>query len=503
MSALATAVTNTILLCTLTCLFAVPIGTFLAVFLSRTDVKARSAAWIFLGSQIALPLYVFAGGWCAALGTQGWLPAIGPDWLQTTQSTGTVVTVALVHGLASTPWVSFLISLGLTHSERSLEETAQLESGWTATLRDTVLPRLQVWVLASCLFCCLPVLTEMVVTNLFQVPSVAERIYLDASLGTVTPVTYVAATLFCILPVLLAGGLWLWVSPPWSEVAFRATHFPAGMISLGPARYAMSAAVWMLVLGLVVVPIASLVVKAGWRAETLPDGSARYGWDVQRLVQTAIEGFTEFGHEFYWSSQIAIASTCIASACAWLLLWLSGGRWRARAIVSVVMLLLVSIPGPAVGMLVIALMNRGEPAWVGYLYDATIAAPVLSQQFRLLPYAWVIAITISATIAQSTREQLQLDGFRPGLRFAWQLLPQVWRKLAAAWIILAVLSVGELSCSLLVLPPGMTTLSKRLFEMLHFGMRHRDSALCGVLIVLGWVVSFVLRKTLSDRRRPS
>lgn len=476
---------------------------FLAVFLSRTDVKARSTAWICLGSQIALPLYVFAGGWCAAFGTQGWLPAIGPDWLQTTQSTGTVVTVAFVHALASIPWVSYLISLGLTHSERSLEETAQLESGWSATLRDTVLPRLRLWVLASCLFCCLPVLTEMVVTNLFQVPSVAERIYLDASLGTVTPFTYVAATLFCMAPILLAGGVWIWLAPPWSEVAYRATHFPAATIALGRARYAFSCGVWLLVLGLVVVPIASLIVKAGWRAETLADGAAVYGWDVSRLVQTVIEGFTEFGHEFYWSSLIALASTSIAMVIAGLLLWLSSGRRLVRVIVSMVMMLLVSVPGPAVGMLVIALMNRGEPAWVGYLYDATIVAPVLSQQFRLLPYAWVIAITVSATIAHSTKEQLQLDGFRSGPQVAWQLLPQVWQKIVAACVILAVLSVGELSCSLLVLPPGMTTLSKRLFEMLHFGMRHQDSALCGVLIVLGWAVSFVLRKTLSDRSRPS
>lgn len=494
-----TAVENTILLCLLTCSFAVPLGAVLAILLVRTNVAGRTLAWVCLGSQIALPLYVFAGGWCAAVGTQGWLPAVMPSWFWSSQSTGSVLIVALVHALASVPWVCFLTSLGLTYSNRSVEETAQLEGGWWSVLRLAVAPQLRIWLMASCLFCCLPILTEMVVTNLYQVPSVAEQIYLDASLGTVTPMTYVAASLLCMLPVVLAGLLWFRLSPPWQDVAFRAANHPAEPVRLGASRLAFSGLVWGIVFALVAIPILSLGAKAGWKADTAADGSARYGWSLERFVQTIKEGGMLFGEEFTWSSLIGIASATIAMALAALLLRISVGSSSRRLVASCLMLLLVSVPGPAVGMFVTWLLNRGQPAFVGYLYDATITAPVLAQQFRLLPLAWVVALTICYTVAPSTAQQLSLDGIRPGVASFIQLLPQLWRKLAAAWVLLFVLSVGELSCSLLVLPPGMTTLSKRLFEMLHFGMRHQDSALCGVLVLLGWAVSFVLQKTLRDR----
>ena len=40
-----------------------------------------------------------------------------------------------------------------------------------------------------------------------------------------------------------------------------------------------------------------------------------------------------------------------------------------------------------------------------------------------------------------------------------------------------VLSVGELSASLLVLPPGVTTISVRIFQLLHYGVDDRVAAL--------------------------
>ncbi len=43
-----------------------------------------------------------------------------------------------------------------------------------------------------------------------------------------------------------------------------------------------------------------------------------------------------------------------------------------------------------------------------------------------------------------------------------------------AWLVLAAVSAGELSTHLLLLPPGVTTVAQRLFELLHFGMRYQD-----------------------------
>ncbi|MEZ6080107.1 MAG: hypothetical protein R3C56_31860 [Pirellulaceae bacterium] len=105
---------------------------------------------------------------------------------------------------------------------------------------------------------------------------------------------------------------------------------------------------------------------------------------------------------------------------------------------------------------------------------------------------------IVAGISPRIWEQAAVDGLT-GMQKLVRIIALTWRQWLVAVLILAVMSVGELSCSILVLPPGVATLSMRMFEMLHFGMRHQDSGLCGLLLVLGWLVALLSWKTLKDR----
>jgi ABC-type Fe3+ transport system permease subunit len=43
------------------------------------------------------------------------------------------------------------------------------------------------------------------------------------------------------------------------------------------------------------------------------------------------------------------------------------------------------------------------------------------------------------------------------------------------------LSVADLSAILLVLPPGVTPISARIFELLHYGVRYQESGVCLIL----------------------
>ena len=68
------AIWNSLLICCGCVAVTVPLGTVLAVLLMRTDVYGRRALAVALGSQLAVPLYVFAGSWNAGVGSQGWWP---------------------------------------------------------------------------------------------------------------------------------------------------------------------------------------------------------------------------------------------------------------------------------------------------------------------------------------------------------------------------------------------------------------------------------------------
>ncbi len=494
---LTNAILNTLLVCCGCIVAAVPCGAALAVLLVRTDLVGRRVLAVGLGSQLATPLYVFAGSWNAGFGGQGWWPL--SQVVAVKFDLAAFFAVIFIHAAAAIPWVVLIVSCGLIWSQRSLEESAMTEQGNRGVLFHVLLPGLRPWLALSCMWVCVPVLTEMVVTNLYQVPTVAEQVYLDASRGTVSPLTYPVAVVLCMLPIVASFVVFGRKLPAWSEVIARACQHVPSTLRLGGWKLVTSLASWFVLLILIGLPIVNLIVKAGWQPYVDANGMTRYGWTFARLIATARESFQLFHAEFYWSAMLAAASATASLGLAVILATLARSRVR-RFSISLLMLVMIGTPGAMVGVLCISLFNRAEPAFVGELYDRTLAAPILAQQFRLLPLAWMLTLGITAMIDRRSWELARGDGLSYLQTARTVLLPQTGRSWVIAWLILALVSVGELSTTILVLPPGVTTLSKRLFEMLHFGMRHQDSGLCLVLIFLGWLAAFSAWKTLIERK---
>jgi iron(III) transport system permease protein len=504
---LSRAIGNSLLICLGCIAVAVPIGSGLAVLLMRTNVSGRRALAIAIGSQLAVPLYVFAGSWNAGFGSQGWWPLT--QVLAVKFDLAALLAVIFIHSVAAIPWVCLITWCGLIWSQQSLEESALSEAGNRAVLLRVILPGLRPWLLLSSFWVCVPILTEMVVTNLYQVPTVAEQVYLDASRGTVSPLTYPVAVALCMLPVVSLALLLTRRLPPWSEMIARARQHTAVVLQLSspgsdlagtrrgarPWRFILSGGCWLLMLALVCLPIANLIVKAGWQPYVDAGNATRYGWSLGRFLVTLRESLTLFLPEFYWSAVLALTAASVAMALAACLVKLSS-KGSLRWIVGCLMLAMIGTPGALVGVLCIYLMNRSEPAILGQLYDQSIAAPVLAQQFRLLPLAWLFVQGILASIDRRSWELAKLEGLSTWQIMRTLVVPQTGALWLVAWMILMLVSVGELSTTILVLPPGVTTLSMRLFEMLHFGMRHQDSGLCLVLVLLGWLAAFTAWKTL-------
>ncbi len=485
------------LLCAGCIAIAVPLGCLLGILLLRTNIIGRKLLLIAFVSQLPIPLYVIAGSWNAGFGLQGWWPLAQTTALR--YESMSFIAALFIHAIALIPWIGLITGCGLTWSPRSLEESALSEAGVGAVIRRVMLPALRPWMGLACIWCCVPILTEMVVTNLYQVRTVAELIYLDASRGTVSGLTYPAAVLLCILPVvicLVVAGRRL---PPWSELISRAVQHPPRVLSLGAARIPLSLFSWCVGLAVVGLPVANLIVKAGWQPYVDETQVTRYGWAATRFALTVKESILLYLNEFYWSAVLAVTAATLAIAVAIGLAAITRPGWR-RWCVHAVMLILLGTPGAMVGTTLIYLLNRSEPALFGWLYDHTLTAPILAQQFRLLPLAWLFTLSILATIDRRSLELVQLEGLSFLQRFKTILWPQTGRRWIVAWLMLMLLSVGELSTTILLLPSGVTTLAMRLFEMLHFGMRHQDSGLCLLLIFLGWLAGLSAWKTLIDRK---
>ncbi len=61
------------------------------------------------------------------------------------------------------------------------------------------------------------------------------------------------------------------------------------------------------------------------------------------------------------------------------------------------------------------------------------------------------------------------------------------------WICGIVLGLGELSASILVVPPGVTTVAIRIFGLLHYGVEDQLAALClATLLLISLLTAVIL-----------
>jgi iron(III) transport system permease protein len=57
------------------------------------------------------------------------------------------------------------------------------------------------------------------------------------------------------------------------------------------------------------------------------------------------------------------------------------------------------------------------------------------------------------------------------------------------WIIVFIFSMGELGATLLVIPPGMGTISLKIYTLMHYGAGALVAALAIILVVVNLMIS--------------
>ena len=346
----------------------------MAWILSRTNAPGRSIGWGIVAGMLALPLYLQAAGWNAGFGSQGWLTA----WPQLGRQIALEGWPAAIwiHALAAIPWVVLIVSRGLLLVEPELEEDAPLDATlgrvvWRVTLRRAA-PALMisaVWVL---------VLTagEIAVTDLYQIRTYAEEVYLfgggasglpSSWFGDVDELPHGAL----VLGLLATGSLLVT-----GYVASDAGSLTArrGNILVGRCRWlatAYLAAISLLMLG---VPCANLVFQAGLVVQPVGATWLRF-WSCQRFVELLGAVPVEFRSEFQWSLAIACLAASAALAAGVLLAWFARRRTAAAILFTLLVAGALAFPGPVVGLRVIWLLNREDLDWLAWLYSHTVLCP--------------------------------------------------------------------------------------------------------------------------------
>ena len=201
-----------------------------------------------------------------------------------------------------------------------------------------------------------------------------------------------------------------------------------------------------------------------------------------RPFQTMISRLPELGY----SLEISIAAACVAVLTGALL----GGRLhRYNAVWTMPAILPLAIPAPLIGIGWNGLASSIFPA--RGCVEAMLPVAVLSSRFApvavLLFHAWSLK---QERWLSDAVEIFKPDNLRPWLRIH---LPMALPVLGAAAGLVLAFSLGELSATLMVLPPGRMSLAVFLYNALHYGATARVAAtalMLGASCLLAGIFAF-------------
>ena len=112
-----------------------------------------------------------------------------------------------------------------------------------------------------------------------------------------------------------------------------------------------------------------------------------------------------------------------------------------------------------------------------YLYDRTVFVTAIGQAMHAFPVGMLIVWHGLNTVPRELLEAAAVDGASGWQRFWRVVLPLRWPAIGLAWLAAFLLAVGELSATILVVPPGVWTLGTRIAHLLHFNTQNEWAGL--------------------------
>ena len=357
------------------------------------------------------------------------------------------------------------------------------------------------FVAAAVLWTAVSAAGEIAVTDLFQVRTYAEEIYTEAALGTppgeapIGALRGIAVTAWLVLAALVFV---LRVSPRDRQGAAR----QAAVFRLGTARGPMALLVGLALALLVGLPLANLAWKCGVLVEQTPSGRERH-WSALKCLSIVAESPLRYRREISASLIIGSVAATVSLSAAILLAWRARGSRMWSAVLVTIVALCWALPGPIIGLGIIALLNRPEWPWAVYLYDRTIVPPALAQTIRALPLASLMLWYAFQTLSADELEAAELDGATSWARLRYIAMPQRTSVLAAAWLVALAVAVGDMGATILVVPPGVEPLSVRISGLLHYGVEDQVAGICLATALAFFGVGIVLTVLANRWLRPA
>lgn len=516
-------------LAALSTVIAILLGSCAAVLIAKTDAPGRRWLLAALIAQLFVPLYLHAAAWDAGFGVLGWFTQRGVATGPVEPLLSGLGGAAWVHGMAATPWVALIMAASLSRVPADYEEDALLDAPPRRVLVTVSLRAVLLAGVVSAVWSMLWSVSEMTVADLFQIRTFAEEIYTQGVLGLFDPGSPPAdafdaeaeAVSAARLPAqgLIVGAAMLTLMTTALLLIVVQAHRPAVATTPRPSwrwhlrrwsgsymalgkRFLGGLAVAGLLLLLTALPLGNLIYKMGIQVDRVPEASEQLdgevtsatgpaswqrSWSLAKASSLLVQAPWEHRRELWQSIKVGIAVAMTATIIGGGIAWLLVTSHRQRFVWLVVLAIGLVIPGPLLGIATIWLLNHPWDSWVAgltWLYDHTLVAPWLVQTARATPVACLVLWSAFFSVPTDLLDVARTEGLGRWRQLFRIVLPLCKRSFLAAWILSLAISLGELSATVLVIPPGPPTVAVRTFSLLHYGVEDRLAALCLVTIGL-------------------
>jgi iron(III) transport system permease protein len=405
------------------------IGVPLGIALGRCDVRRVVWTRVVLVLPLVLPTYVLALVWVLVAPLVAGFRAYG------------LIAAALVLGFSYYPVVMLATEASLRQLSSRLEDAARLVASpprvWVGVLLPLMLPTLS----ASGLIVFVLAISDFAVPALLRARVHTTEVFTAfAALYDFRRATLMALPLVVVATIASIASLELWRRP----VVGRAEHAPSALTwSNATQRIALRilAGIAVAFLGL---PTGALVIHAVSGRTSL----------AEALSGGAI------ANSFLWSF---IGSFLIVSAGAVL------GYARVRAsshlayVADALLVTVFAVPATVLGIGVISVWNR--PGWAGDIYRSD-AIVIIAYLGRFLPLATLLCAAFLRQVPRGVEEAAFVSGASWLSSLRHVVFPMAAKSLFASWLIIFILIFGEVAITILVAPPGESTIPVRAYTLI-------------------------------------
>ena len=489
-------------------MISIPFAVLVAVCLKR-ESWLRNGLFFSMIALAIMPPYINVSCWDSAFGKLGWLTSAQGQILQPLLSGWSAA--VWVHAVGLIPQFALLFYWALA-SARTFEEQARLDLPPAVIFFHITLRRLLPMTLLCVLWAVIVCSREIAVTDLYQIGTLAEQIYLGYSLGQVNALTtnwspeeiraagslgFALRTIQFLFLVTVACAFFQTLAG-FSKDSSSTLKASGGIPGAGSSNFGWHAIAVATVLALlVVVPVFNLIYQAGTSVASI-DGQPTQLWAVESLNRAIVKSAVDFQNAFLWSALIALVSSSLIIVSSTIICFSAKASGFAWWLLILLTAFFAALSGPDIGSGLTAFFAQSQNRVLLWFYDCTIGPAVIAN----LVFCWPMAtMVVWFAISQTTKDQIenarldQVGRFARLVEFGFR---QHWQMFLGIWMLIAALCFSELSASQMVLPPGIETVPQVTLGKLHAGVNETTAALS--LLTIGLVVAIAMTAWIICKR---